>query len=691
MPGQRWKWEHGPRRALAALGWGLLPALVGAACINIALISDLEDSLGLQWLFTLRGPIPAPHNVVVVALDELSEPDPQRPRSWPRQDQAAVVRYLAGQGARVISFDLTFVTPARDPADDEAFAGAIRAAGNVLLAEAMHSVDEHVVIETPPIPILADAALGHAPFLLPKESRIDRYWSHVQRKSGGTPTLPVLAFRAFETSDRPAAEKRRLIRDWMSRPTDDATAYLNYYGPPRSIATVPHAVVLALAKADPTGLAAAAPSFRDKAVFIGFSAATQRAQDQLRDSYLTVFSRPDGLDISGVEIAATAFANLSEGRALQPVSQTAGLLIVMGWGLFAGIACRWLRPGHAAGLMACAVAAYLGFAYSRFAVTALWMPTIIPVGIQAPLALFVGVWLHHRDSAREREVIKRAFSYFLPSAVVEQLTQKLGPVTGGNKVVFGACLATDVENYTALAEHMEPGRLGELMNAYFSQVFVPVERSQGVVVDIVGDAMVAVWAKASSTVDVGTRACSAALDIVGALERFNAVPAGRPPLATRLGLHTGDMLVGSIGGSGHYEYRAVGDVINTSSRIQSLNKVLGTRLLASQETIEGLPAFATRPLGTYLLAGKTKPVSIVELLGFEAEQNSESRALCRSFADALARYHERQFADAGERFAAILTAAPGDGPARFFARRCADLLVTPPGDDWSPTVLIEMK
>jgi adenylate cyclase len=244
------------------------------------------------------------------------------------------------------------------------------------------------------------------------------------------------------------------------------------------------------------------------------------------------------------------------------------------------------------------------------------------VGIQTPLALFVGVWLHHRDSAREREVIKRAFSYFLPSAVVEQLAQKLGPVTGGNKVVFGACLATDVENYTTLAEHMEPGRLGELMNAYYSELFVPVERSQGVVVDVVGDAMVAVWAKASSPVDVGTRACSAALAIVDALERFNAAPAGRPLLTTRLGLHTGDMLVGSIGGSGHYEYRAVGDVINTSSRIQALNKVLGTRLLASQETVADLPAFATRALGTYLLAGKTRPVSIVELLGVEAEQST---------------------------------------------------------------------
>ena len=688
MPGHLWKSE---RRPLAGLVWGSLLALLGAACISIAVTADLEDSLGLHWLFTLRGPIPAPDDVVVVALDELSEPDPQRPRSWPRRDQAAVVRYLAEQGARVISFDLTFVTPALDPADDEAFAEAIRAAGNVLLAEAMHSVGEHVVIETPPIPILADAALGHAPFLLPKESRIDLYWSHVQRKAGGTPTLPTLSFHAFEASARPPMERQRLIRDWMSRPTNDAIAYLNYYGPPRSIATVPHAVVLARAKGDPTEHAAAPLSFRNKAVFIGFSAATQRAQDQLRDSYPTVYSQPDGLDISGVEIAATAFANLSEGRPLQPVSRTAGLLIVIGWGLFAGIACRCLRPAHAAGLMACAAVAYLGLAYSRFATAALWMPTIIPVGIQAPLALFVGVWLHHRDSAREREVIKRAFSYFLPSAVVEQLARKLGPVTSGNKVVFGACLATDVENYTALAEHMEPGRLGDLMNAYFSELFVPVERSQGVVVDIVGDAMVAVWAKASAPVDVGTRACSAALGIVDALERFNSAPAGRPLLATRLGLHTGDMLVGSIGGSGHYEYRAVGDVINTASRIQALNKVLGTRLLASQETVAELPAFATRPLGTFMLAGKSRPVSIVELLGFEAGQSSESRALRGSFADALARYHERQFAAANERFAAILATAPGDGPARFFARRCAELLAAPPCDDWSPTVYVDVK
>jgi CHASE2 domain-containing sensor protein len=150
MPGPSWTREPWARRSLAALGWGLLPALLGAACISIAMVSDLEDSLGLHWLFTLRGPIPAPQNVVVVALDELSEPDPQRPRSWPRQDQAAVVRYLAEQGARVISFDLTFVSPARDPADDLAFAEAIRTAGNAR-----------------PCPVSVTQGIAHRPVLEP--------------------------------------------------------------------------------------------------------------------------------------------------------------------------------------------------------------------------------------------------------------------------------------------------------------------------------------------------------------------------------------------------------------------------------------------------------------------------------------------------------------------------------------------
>jgi adenylate cyclase len=258
-------------------------------------------------------------------------------------------------------------------------------------------------------------------------------------------------------------------------------------------------------------------------------------------------------------------------------------------------------------------------------------------------------------------------------------------------VVFGCCLSTDISKYTTLAEHMDPGQLAQLLNEYFAQLFVPVERSGGVVVDVVGDAMVAIWTAPSFNSEVRRNACEAALDIVAAVDRFNDAPQGRVSLPTRFGLHCGDILVGNVGASHHYEYRAVGDIVNTASRLQGLNKALGTRLLASAATVEGLDGLATRPLGSFLLAGKDTPLQVVELLGLQTNISLAQRRLCELFSGALMNYRSGQWRDAADQFAQILSERPGDGPSRFYLARCTELLQSPPDAIWNSTIAIELK
>ena len=406
------------------------------------------------------------------------------------------------------------------------------------------------------------------------------------------------------------------------------TQFLNFYGPPRTVETVSYSDALRAARANDSSVAVGDTRFKGKAVFIGYAAATAGGQDRLRDDYRTVFSQANGLDLSGVEIAATAFANLVDKRALRPLGIAQQLCIVVAWGLVLGVVCRRVRPVFAAVIVAALAAGYAAVAQHSFAEAALWLPLMTPVALQAPAALFAGVWLNFRDTKREREAIKHAFGFFLPRSVVDQLARNLGPLPDANRVVFGACLATDVEKYTTLAETTEPARLGELMNDYYAELFVPVERSSGVIADVVGDSMMAVWVRSAKGPDVRRSACLAALEIAAAVERFNAAGSGRPALPTRFGLTSGEMLFGTVGASGHYEYRAVGDIVNTASRIQGLNKVLGTRLLASEETVRGLDDIVARPLGSFLLVGKAKPVSIVELLGLrDALDQRPSRTL----------------------------------------------------------------
>jgi adenylate cyclase len=755
------------RRPLKGLALGLVIGLLGSLATSLPRVSEIEEDLELHWLFHLRGATQAPPEVVVVAIDEQSAQElglPSKPSEWPRDLHAQLIERLARAGARVICFDLTFDTPSRTPQSDVEFAAAIDRAANVVLTDSLRKETARqtnssgqtigeIQIErvSPPIPVLEQAALAHAPFPLPKESRVNTFWTF-KSSAGDSPTLPVVAFQiyAFDVYDdfldllRKAAprlaitppasakalvasndagslvttlrnvflsdpqlgermlrelngtsdqdltpKKKRLIQSLLSLYRRSEVSYLNFHGPPRSIATVSYHEVLLSRDGDPK--VRSVNNFEGKAVFVGFSAFSQPGQDRIRDDYQTVFSQRSGLNISGVEIAATAFANLLEDRPVRPIPFPWQLGIVALWGIALGAACRMLRPIGAAVLVLLLASAYLLLALRQFSVAGMWLPLVIPLCLQAPLALFGGVLLNYRDARRERKLIKQAFGYYLPDKVVDQLVESVGPISSADQLVYGACLATDVEKYTTLAETMSPRELGQLMNEYYAELFKPVERLGGVVNEVVGDAMLAIWAAPSSQASVRRQACEAALDIVEALDRFNQAVVGRPALLTRFGLHSGQVLLGNIGASHHYEYQAVGDMVNTATRIEGLSKYLGTRILASEETVDGLEDFLTRPVGCFLLAGKSTAVCVVELGGRKQGANPQATLLYQKFADALDAYRTRQWRDAASKFSEILDVFPEDGPSRFYLHRCESYVLKPPDETWQPTVRLDQK
>ena len=576
----------GKGRRTAASMLGALAALSGALAIAIAPWVDLEQSFGLPWLFRVRGPVAPPGEVVIVAIDEDSAAElgvPDKPRDWPRTLHAELVRYLAQAGARVIAFDMTFDTASARPADDAEFAAAARAAGNVVVTQSLRKdvqqlpgaagdTEATLVIErpAPPVPVIAQAVAGTAPFLLPKASRVDAtwtFWGGAMRQ----PTLPVVAWQVFTASQPnapgtgPAAADQRRSANVAQLLSGGDSLFLNLYGPPRTVTTVPYHRVLALARGAPEADGLGAQRFRGQAVFVGLSARTPAGQDLARDDYGTVYSEANGMNLSGVELAATAFANLLHDSAVTPLDAPWRYAATLAWALVLGGLCHALPPLRALGVTATLAALILWLVHARFAASALWLPAVIPLGLQAPLALLTYLGLHYRSIQREREAIKRAFGHFLPQSIVDQLALDVGSMTESNRVLRGSCLATDAADYTALAERLSPGELARLMNAYYAQLFEPVEHSGGAVMDVVGDAMVAVWVTGSSDLALRRKACEATLEVAAKVERFNRAQAAGTALPTRLALHAGDMLVGNIGASRRCEYRAVSDSVNTAS------------------------------------------------------------------------------------------------------------------------------
>jgi len=500
-----------------------------------------------------------------------------------------------------------------------------------------------------------------------------------------TPAWSRQLAQAVDATGSPPSDARRLrlLRALSGLYADGDSRYLNFYGPARSITTLSYARVLQPG-GDPQR--ARPVDLRGKAVFVGYS---ERLQPERLDEFFTAFSQSNGVHLSGVEIAATAFANLLENRPVTPLPRPAGFLLLFAWGLLIGALARRLPALPALAATTAMAALYLGGAHVAFDRAALWPPLLVPLFLQAPFALFGATLWHYLQVRRERERIRTAFGYYLPAPVVDRLAGELAEGRAEGQLMYGVCLYSDAERYTTLSEDLAPEALATLMNSYYETLFRPVRAQQGIISDVVGDAMLALWT--SRTPEQATRrnALEAAAQIDAAVNRAPRDEARRIP-ATRLGLHSGEILLGSIGAVDHYEYRAVGDIVNSASRIQELNKTLGTRVLASAQVLEGIDDFPSREVGTFLLRGKSRPLVIHELLARrEAERANDEPPRHQGFAEALAAFRAGDWHAAVERFTQLADMNGDDGVVRFYRELSERHRQNPPGNDWDGVIRLD--
>lgn len=680
---------------------------------------------------------------------------PAKPVQWPRDVHARLITQLAQAGASAIIFDLLFDHAAATPSQDIELAAAMRAAGNVVLVESLVQEQLVVAnadggsvgavrVERSILPIaqLAYAALGSAALPLPRDERVNAAW-FFKANDGAIATLPSLAlqvhtlplhaqfmqrlrqrdptFAATLPADAAALRRgssldsvvlqlrrhfhahpdlvRQLRRDLArDRSVDAGTAsalrallalyagpdarYLNFYGPARTITTIAYDQVL---RGLPPG------TVRGKAVFVGYSAAAANDQDRLRDDYHTVFSGADGLQLSGVEIGATAFANLLDDSALRPLDPVWRLALLFGWGsVLALVAQRW-RVSRIAVALVLGSGAYLAAAAWLFLRYQLWLPLVIPLLVQLPLVLLSAAVLRYLTASVQRDRIQHAFSHFIPPAMVEQLAGQARAIDAASELCHGVCLATDAAGYTSLAEIMEPVALTALMNRYYATLFAPVAAYGGIVSDVKGDAMLAIWTGQDADRRLRANACNAALEIQHNIGSLRQPGTTSPVLPTRIGLDVGPLTLGNVGAGQHYEYRAVGDTVNTASRIESLNRQLGTAVLAAAAVTDGLDEFVLRPLGAFLLSGKSVPVTVIELRARRERQTRQDSWLCDTFAGALDAFRRQRWQEALAAFSGILEVMPADGPSHFYLRQCVRNITEAPTQPWNAVIPIDEK
>jgi adenylate cyclase len=298
----------------------------------------------------------------------------------------------------------------------------------------------------------------------------------------------------------------------------------------------------------------------------------------------------------------------------------------------------------------------------------------------------LAAYWNYRRLSWQRERIQTALGYYVPAPVLGRLVQETVEQGARRELVYGTCLVSDAERFTSLSEQLRADDLGELMEAYYRALSTVIERHSGFVADISGDSIVAVWTEVRSQAEAKQRACAAALEMRGAVDAFNVAHAPHR-LPTGFGLDSGEVLVGNINIAQRYQYRAIGDIVNTASRVQGLNRLLGTQVLASAATLAFTDAPAARRLGRFLLMGKATTIDVYEI----RDAGEGTQAWAKRFEDGLVAFSEGYWDEAHTLFEDALAEHPGDGPTRFYLEQCARRAGAPVPPDWSGTITMTVK
>jgi adenylate cyclase len=202
--------------------------------------------------------------------------------------------------------------------------------------------------------------------------------------------------------------------------------------------------------------------------------------------------------------------------------------------------------------------------------------------------------------------------------------------------------------------------------------------------------MLAIWVSATPDAALRDKACLAAIDINRAVHRLYG-PSDPHRLNTRIGLHYGDIFLGNIGGGDRYQHSVMGDIVNTASRIEGLNKHLGTRVLVSSEVVEQLGGLLTRELGSFRLKGKTQPIGIHELICRLDEADGKQREACGFFAEGLGAFRNKSWEEAMEKFRRSLYTLEEDEPSRYYITLCETYRQKSPEEPWDGVVQMDKK
>jgi adenylate cyclase len=718
------EWVRG-RDAVAALAIALL-----AGTLVVLPPFDLLHGWSIDLLTAFRWRVfgnrydPASSAAVVIALDEETYKTPPFQDSptviWTREIGRVITAVVEG-GARVIGVDVVFPTAieqSKIPFGDEAFGARLRGfdrdflraialaarSGKLVLGEIQlrgepiipHfgqlravAVDQESNVRSLNVKGDADEVVRRVPLIFDVGGKI-------------IPALAVeLAARTLGANPKVNPDNSVTLGDYRIPSGVPNTLTVNFEGGSRDIPTYSLADLRACIDAGNKEFFQR--NFAGKAVIIGVVLESEDRQITSK-RFATEPERSTGercvlpprgpttfvaRSIAGPYIHATAINNLIHHDALIETGPLQSAAIA---GAFAAV------PAFSALLLPPigAVGSYLtlALAWTIAAVAVFQHGLVLPLlealfaGLQA---LFITIGFRLAVTDKDRRFLRRSFALYLAPAVIERMmaSSKLPSLGGETRNV--TMFFSDVEGFSSFAETLAPSDLIALMNVYLSAMTDIIESHAGFVDKFIGDAIVGVFGAPVQEEDHACQAVLAALACCQRLDELNrTAPAFRGRVMRhRIGINSGEALVGNIGSGRRFNYTVIGDVVNLASRLEGANKYFGTSILASEATVSLTgTAFRWREIDAVRVVGRLAPLRIYEPVAEAGKETPEQCLQAQSYAEALARWRKRDFAGAAAIFARL---AETDPPSAHFRERAKHLMVMPPGPDWKPIYHLEGK
>jgi adenylate cyclase len=674
LRGIRWRW--------------LLPV---ALLVVLFHLSPLGSAL--DWAFfdaasrhPLRQP-PLPGNSALVFVDEKTmEAMSAQGVRWPfpRAIFAQLLVALQQAGAEKVLVDFTFFEESDAPAEDLLLASLSAAAPSVVLARTR---------EKAPIFWNEKFIADHRAFF-PKPrtglTNLEGSRDSIARRYAVPGSLAGAAF------DPPASVPGGLLR-WHGGlaelagkdvPVLSAAPFIAAGRPimERLAAAAPELdpekIALALA-AEPKLTGEMAALVKGRTVFVGSNASGTFDIKQL----------PVGEIEPGLLLHWTAWTNLAGTGFIHEVTRT-GVLLVALVAVFAVIRAGRQQLELTAPIATAAVLATVLIAGAYAALSAGWF--LAPsTPIAAVLLTLLGVvaesfWI---EQARKRE-IQSMFGAYVDPDVVAQLVRNPDSIRLGGERREATVFFSDLAGFTDLSEKLPPEQMVEVVNAYLEETSECLHRHHAYVDKYIGDAVMAVFGVPQSLPDHAVAACRAALEAHAAIDTINAKYAAKVgvKLKVRIGLNTGEMIVGNLGSSRKKNYTVMGDAVNLASRLEGANKAFGTGILIGHETaIRVQGAIITRPLARLRVKGKLQAIEVHTLMGLPEALSATERDYLAAYRAGYDAYVVGRFAEAAAALKRADGIIPGDLTTVRLKEEAERYALVPPPPDWEPVLILDSK